>query len=114
MLRQLRRPARRVELFCGFGRLALHMETAESIDGLRRQADVAHHRNFGFDEARNQFEAALAAFHFHGFRAAFFDEADGVVEGFGNRNVEAAERHVRDEQGAFGSAANGARGAGFR
>jgi hypothetical protein len=29
------------------------VKAAEGVDGLRRKADVTHHRNFGFDEARN-------------------------------------------------------------
>ena len=70
---------------------------------------MTHHRNFGFDEARNQFEAALAAFDFHGFCAGFLHEANGVLNGFVDRNVEAAEGHIGNEQRAFRAAADGAR-----
>src|ERR1700684_4129857 len=32
---------------------ALHVESAQSVDRLRGEADVAHHRNFGFDQTRD-------------------------------------------------------------
>ena len=89
--------------------LALHVKSAERVDRLRRQTHVAHHRNFGFDQTRDQFDAALAAFHFHGFGAAFFHQAHGVANGFVERNMKAAVGHVGDEQRAARAAANCAR-----
>ena len=89
-------------------RLALHVESAHRIHGLRRQSDVSHHGNFGFDEARDQFDAALSAFHLYGFRSAFFHKTHRVANRFLERDVVTAVRHVGDEQRAPGSASDGA------
>jgi hypothetical protein len=65
---------------------------------------VAHHWNFGFGKARDELEAALATFDFHGFDAGFLYEADGVAQGFGGLGVVAAEGHVGDEESVLGAA----------
>src|SRR3984885_2971258 len=76
------------------GASALHFETAERVDGLRREAHVAHHKNFSFDEPRDQLDAALAAFDFHGFGAAFLDKSQSSADGIVDGGVIAAVRHV--------------------
>ena len=96
------------ELFGGVGGFALDAIAAEGVDGLGREADVSHYGNFGFGEARDEFETALAAFDFDGFGAGFFDEADGVAKGFGDVGVIGAEGHVGDDEGVVGAAADGA------
>ena len=87
-------------------RFALHVKSAHRVDRLRRQPDVAHHRNFGFHQPVNQFEAPLAALDFHGFRAALFHEAHRVAHRILDRHVEAAVGHVGDEQRVARAAAN--------
>ena len=69
---------------------------------------MAHHWNFGFDQAGDQFEAAFPAFNFHGFGAAFFDQADSVAHRFFDRNVKTSIGHVGDQQGSPGAPAGGA------
>ncbi len=54
--------------------------------------------------ARDEFEAALAAFDFHGFHPCFLDEPNRVAQRFGGVGMVAAEGHVRDEQRVLGTA----------
>src|SRR5882762_8221708 len=96
------------QLLGAIGGLALHAVAAQRVDGLRREADVAHHGNFGFGEARDQFQTALAAFDFYGFDAGFFHEAYGVAQRFRSIRVIAAKGHVRDQERALRAAADGA------
>ena len=96
------------ELFGGVGGLALDAVATDGVDGLGREADVSHYGNFGFGEAGDEFETALAAFDFDGFGAGFLDEADGVAKGFGDVGVIGAEGHVGDDEGVFCAASNGA------
>jgi hypothetical protein len=96
------------ELFGGVGGLTLDAEAAEGVDGLGREADVSHNGNFGFGEAGDELETALAAFDFDSFGAGFLDEADGVAEGFGDVGVIGAEGHVGDDEGVLCAAADSA------
>ena len=69
---------------------------------------MAHDRNFRFDQASDQLEAAFPALNFYGFGAAFLDQADGVADGFFDGHMETAVGHIGDQQSAMGAAANGA------
>ena len=95
------------QTFGGFDRFSLNAKAAEFKNGLRREADVRHHGDFRFDEARNRFHALFATLEFHRF-GAVFHKAQRVANSFLGRNVKCAEGHVRDEEGATGSAADGA------
>ena len=88
---------------------ALHAESAERVHRLRRQADMAHHRNFGFHQPRDAIHAPLAAFDFHGFGAGFFHEAQALRTASASSIVIAAVGHVRDQQRSPHAAAHGAR-----
>src|SRR5579872_3908221 len=95
------------QAFGGLDRFSLNAKTTEFENGLRREADVRHHGDFRFDEARNRFHALFAAFEFHRL-GAVFHKTKRVANCFLGRNVKCAERHVRDDECATGSAANGA------
>ena len=45
--------------------LALHLEAAERVDRLRREADVAHHRDLGVEDRRDRVEPLAAALELH-------------------------------------------------
>src|SRR6202030_554017 len=92
------------QLFRRVGGFALHAVAAERIHGLRRQADVAHYWNFGLGQARDELEAAFAAFDLDGLDAGFLYEAHGVAQRFRGVRVIAAERHIRDHQRMLGAA----------
>ena len=79
------------------GRLALDLVAAELVDRLRRQAEVAHHRDAGFDHAADERHDVAAAFELHGGGAAFLEEAAGVAHGFVGVRLVAHERHVGDD-----------------
>ena len=53
-------------------------------------------RNLSIDDLPNHVDALLAAFHFHDFGAAFFDETHGVADRILRLRVIGAERHVSD------------------
>ena len=60
-----------LELARSVSGFALNVESAECVYGLRRQADMAHHRYLGFHQARDQFNPAFAAFDFYRLGSAF-------------------------------------------
>ena len=58
------------------GALALHLESAERVHRLRRQADVTHHRDLGVEDRLDGFDAArLSAFDLHRLRAGLDERA---------------------------------------
>src|SRR5271169_7141172 len=57
------------------GRFPLDVKSSQSIDRLRSEINMAHHRYLGFDKTSDQFETALAAFDLHGLGSAFFYQA---------------------------------------
>ena len=80
------------------GRAALGLEAAEHRRRLRRQPDVAHHGNARADERPYPREHRPRALDLHRVRAGFLDEAHGVLHGRLVRDLEGAERHVRDDE----------------
>jgi hypothetical protein len=78
--------------------LALHAVSAELIDRLRRQADMAHHADLFVHEALHEVNALVSAFELDCFRAAFLNESQRVSHGVVIARVESSIRHVRDEQ----------------
>ena len=49
------------------------------VNGLRRQADMPHHRNLRLHQRSHQARALASAFKLHGLGAAFLDEANRVL-----------------------------------
>ena len=91
----------------GGGRLALHLVAAELVDRLRRQAEVAHHRDAGLDEQAHRLGDARAALQLDGLRAALLEHAAGVAQGVGGAGLVAHERHVGDDVRLAGGADDG-------
>ena len=58
---------------------ALHLEAAHGVDGLRGEAEVAHHRDLGVDERLDHRQPLAAALELHGLGAGP-DELGGVVD----------------------------------
>ena len=75
---------------------ALHLEAAELVHRLRRQAEVRHHRHLGGDQRAHHVGAV--ALDLHRLRAALLEEAQGVGDRLLGAEVERAVRHVGDEQ----------------
>ena len=55
-------PQKLLRRFDGF---ALNAKASKGVHRLRRQPDMAHHRNFRFHQSRDQVHAALAPFDLH-------------------------------------------------
>ena len=60
---------------------ALDLVAAHGMNALRRQADVAQHRDAVFNERFYRGRAEGAAFDFHGVGAGFLDETAGICNG---------------------------------
>ena len=88
------------ELRRRLGGLALGLEAAEGGGGLRRQADVAHHRDAGADDRPRPLDGGAAALELDGVAAGLLDEALGVLDRLLVRALVGAERHVADQQRA--------------
>ena len=80
------------------GRAALGLEAAEHRRRLRRQPDVAHHGDARADKRPHPREHRPCALDLHRVRAGFLDEAHCVLHGRLVRDLEGAERHVRDDE----------------
>ena len=87
--------------------LALHLEAAERVDGLRRQAQVPHDGDAGGHHGGNLRAHLFAAFQLHAVRAAFLEQAAGVAYGIGDADLVGQERHVADDQGVLRAAGDG-------
>ncbi len=80
-------PARREsrsEFVDGAQSLSLHRIAAHAMYRLRREPDMADHRNLGVDQPLDQLQAAAATLDLDCFSATLFDEADGVRHALGN------------------------------
>ena len=78
--------------------LALHLEAADGVDGLGREAEVAHHRDLGVEDRLDGAEALAAALELHRRRAGA-DELGRVADRLLGGDVVAEPRQVTDEQG---------------
>ena len=85
---------------------ALRLEAAEDLDHLRRQADMAHHRNAALGQIVDGLGHARAAFHLHRGAAGFLDHARGVAERDLRAFLIGAERHVDDDERVLASRAS--------
>ena len=81
-------------------------EAALDIDHLRRQPDMAHHRNAALGEIMDGFGHAGAAFQLDRGGAGFLDHARGIAEGDRRAFLVGAERHVDHDQRALASRAS--------
>src|SRR3954453_9289460 len=70
--------------------------TAQSIDGLRREADVAHYRNAGAHDLLDRLRAAHTALDLDRLCATLADETTRVVQRLFKRDAVAQEGHVAD------------------
>ena len=77
--------------------LALHLEAAERVDGLRREADVAHHRDLGVEDRPDRFDAFAPAFELHRAGAGP-DQCGRVADGLAPGDVVAEPREVAHDQ----------------
>ena len=81
----------------GVERLALHAQPAERVDRLRREPDVAHHRDLGVEDRLDRVDALVATFELHraGARA---HERGRVADRLLARDVVAHPRQVADDE----------------
>ncbi len=105
----LERPAICYERECCLGLLGLHLVAAKLVDRLRRQANVAHHRDAGLYKSSDRVGHAYAAFELDRVRARFGHEATGVAQRLLGSNLERHKRHVGDDQRMRGTAHDGTR-----
>ena len=82
--------------------LALHLEAAERVDRLRREPDVAHHRDLGVEDRGDRVEALATALELHRAGAGP-DELGRVVHGLVAAHVVAEPRQVADDRAAAAS-----------
>ena len=77
---------------------ALHLEAAHGVHRLRREAEVAHHRDLGVDDGLDHRQALAPALELHGLGAGP-DERGGVADGVLDRGgVVAQPRQVADDE----------------
>jgi hypothetical protein len=81
--------------------LAARLVAAELVDALRREAEVAHHRDARIGEALHGRSERSAAFEFDGLGEAFLEQAAGVAQASFDADLVAQERHVADHHGAL-------------
>lgn len=87
------------ELLGCLGALALDLEAAEGVDGLRRQADVAHDGDAGLHHGLDLGADLDAALELDGLATALLHEAAGVADGRGHVLLVGEEGHVADDEG---------------
>ncbi len=85
----------------------LHAIAAHAMHALRRKAEMADDRNFGFNEGPHQLDTR--AFDLDGFSACLLEKTDGVGDAVADRTVIAAEGHVGHHEGTAYTAAHGTR-----
>ena len=92
--------ARRLEQRAArLGAAALHLEAAELVDRLRRQAEMGLHRHFGRHQRLDDVDARPFDLDRRG--APLLDEAQGVRDRLIGTEMERAVRHVGDQQRAL-------------
>ena len=85
----------------------LRLEAAEHVDGLRRQADVGHHRHAPLGEKADGLGHAPSAFELDGTAVGLLHDAGGVAERDRRALLVSAEGHVDHDQGAPGATHDG-------
>src|SRR5205807_153529 len=91
----------------GVGGFSLYSISAELIDRLRRQTDVAHHRDFFVHQPFDQLHTLLTAFELHRFGLALFYQTQRRAHGVIWARVKRSIRHVGYQQSAFYAATHG-------
>jgi hypothetical protein len=76
---------------------ALDLEPAHGVERLRRQAEVAHHRDLGVDQGLDDRQALAAAFQLHGLGTGP-DERRRVADGLVDRGVVAHPGQVAHDE----------------
>lgn len=79
----------------------LYAITAESIERLRRQSDMGHHRHAARSKEAYRLGYAFAAFELDCRTAGLRDHASGIAKGLLKTFLIGAERHVDDHQRPF-------------
>ena len=88
---------------------AARLEAADRVDGLRRHADMAHHRDAALGEIADGLGHVHAALELDGAAAGLLQHARGVAEGDRRALLVGAERHVDHDQRARRAAHHGLR-----
>ena len=88
---------------------AARLEAADRVDGLRRHADMAHHRDAAVGEIADGLGHMHAALELDGAAARLLHHACGVAEGDRRALLVGAERHVDHDQRAGRAAHHGLR-----
>ena len=87
--------------------LALGLVAAERGRGLRRQADVAHHRDAGADDRPRPLDRGPPRLQLDHLAAGLLDQALGALDRELVARLVAAHRHVADHQRRLQAAAHG-------
>ena len=90
------------------GGTALRFVPAQQLHRLRRQPDVADHRNRGIDDRFGTPEHRPRAFQLHRVGPSLLQKPDGVPNGGLVRRLKRSERHVGDDERPSGAARDGA------
>ncbi len=80
------------------GGLALHLEAAQSVDALRREADVGAHGNLAVDDGADAVGHLHAALQLHGIGAGLLHETPGVHHGIAHARLVGHEGHIHDDE----------------
>jgi hypothetical protein len=86
---------------------ALDGVAAEFVDGLRREAEVAHDGDSDVDHAADVGDEGGAALEFDSVGAGLLEEACSGADGVFDAGAVGAEGHVGDDVGPLGSADDG-------
>src|SRR4029079_11028719 len=86
--------------------LALNAISAELVDRLWRQTDVAHHCDFFVDQTLYQLHAFMPAFEFHCLGAAFLYQPQRISHRVVSARMKRTVRHVGNEQRALHGASH--------
>ena len=97
------------DLLGQLGALALHAESAQSRDGLRRQPQVSDGRDAGVDDASDAVGHGRSAFQLDGITARLGHEAPGAADGGFDAGLVGHVRHVTDQEGGRRAAPHGLR-----
>ena len=82
---------------CRVELLALHLEAADRVDRLRREAQMAHHRDLGVEDGRDRVEPLAAALELHRAGAGA-DQRRRVADRLLARHVVAHPRQVAHDE----------------
>ena len=77
-----------------FETLALHLETAESINGLRCETEVGNYRDRSLNDSLDHVADICAALELYSVCAALLDEASGIYYSLFNTHLIGHKRHI--------------------